>query len=1024
MQKHTPRMQDTILILQTYWAHRGCLVFQPMNTEVGAGTANPATLLGVLGDKTWGVAYVEPCVRPDDSRYGINPSRLQCHTQFQVLLKPEPGNPQEMYLESLEAIGIDLKKHDIRFVEDNWESPALGAWGLGWEIWLDGLEITQFTYFQQVGGVPLKTSAVEITYGIERIMMALQKVSHFKDIEYSKNISYGELFAQNEREMSAYYLEKANIERNKQLFEIYSDEAKMLLRAGLPLPAYTFVLKCSHVFNILDARGAISTAERAKAFSLMRTLTKEISATWVESRSNGEVSDDTVHTKGIDIAIEKPPDMKDPVTKGPETVLFEIGTEEMPSTQEIITTVENTLREKLGRSQLKFEKYSVDATPRRIVIRIYEMHPRQSDSSVRIRGPKVEAAFDDDKKPTDALTGFLKANGKSLDEIEIAVHKNRRHVFITKNIPGQSAAKLLEQIFAEIVLEIRSSRNMRWNDPKLVFSRPIRWLVALYGQRQLNVRVSLLESGMHTRVLRNSKTPIVPVKAADNYEEFLTRNGVILSRSKRREIIFESANLAAKSVSCEIDFSTQPIEEITDLVEAPSLVICRFEKKYLELPEVVLNAIMKKQKYITLSEKCATCKRIQREKCDQKTISQHFITFANGLCDKETVRSGNEAVIRTRFEDALFFQEADSKLSPENLYKMLDGLVYEEKLGSYLQKSQRIQRITDELLALMKADKNLSNTARQSAAIAKFDLASQMVTEMPELSGFMAKIYAQRAGKPPEVAQALEDMEAPRSAGKSLPVTQAGAILSIADRLDQLVAMTALGITSTGSSDLFGVRRTASGLVDILRVLPQKYDLNPIDIRVAVGKVVDIMQGYIMEHRGISNVILDGVEDSIVDLILGRWRHRISDSQSRTLSMDTASLQNIVYAAQKTVLSEADKTFSQLCQIRQKSQFLEIVQCLKRIDRICKNFYFERNDAPLKSVHEQNLINTFEAIRQTNCTDLEGFYRAAKNLPEAVNNFFDNTLVMTPEEEIRTARLGLLCAIRSYSWKYAAWDYI
>ena len=195
-------MQDAILTLQKYWSDNGCMITQPLNTEVGAGTANPATALRVLGPEPWSVAYVEPSVRPDDSRYGENPNRLQTHTQFQVILKPDPGNPQELYLGSLRALGVDLNAHDVRFVEDNWASPALGAWGLGWEVWLDGMEITQFTYFQQVGGVALDPVSVEITYGLERILMNLQGVSHFKDIAYAPGITYGEVFGQNEYEMS------------------------------------------------------------------------------------------------------------------------------------------------------------------------------------------------------------------------------------------------------------------------------------------------------------------------------------------------------------------------------------------------------------------------------------------------------------------------------------------------------------------------------------------------------------------------------------------------------------------------------------------------------------------------------------------------------------------------------------------------------------------------------------------------------------------------------------------------------
>src|SRR5687767_6505739 len=258
----SPTFQDIILRLQHYWAARGCLIWQPTNIEVGAGTNNPATFLRVLGPEPWRVAYVEPSVRPDDSRYGENPNRIQMHTQFQVILKSAPDNPQELYLASLRELGIAPAQHDLRFVEDNWAWPAGGAWGLGWEVWLDGQEITQFTYFQQMGGAPLNPAAVEITFGLERIAMALQGARHFKDIRYAAPVglpplTYGDVLGQNEQEQSTYNLDLANTDRIAELFSLYEAEASSLLDANQVLPAYGFALKTSHAFNLLDARGAI-----------------------------------------------------------------------------------------------------------------------------------------------------------------------------------------------------------------------------------------------------------------------------------------------------------------------------------------------------------------------------------------------------------------------------------------------------------------------------------------------------------------------------------------------------------------------------------------------------------------------------------------------------------------------------------------------------------------------------------------------------------------------------------------------
>jgi glycyl-tRNA synthetase len=272
-EKHT--FQSIILSLQEFWAAKGCLIWQPYYTQVGAGTMNPATFLRVLGPEPWNVAYVEPSVRPDDGRYGENPNRFQLHYQFQVILKPDPGNPVELYLQSLEAIGIDPRAHDIRLVEDNWEQLAISAWGLGWEIWLDGQEITQFTYFQQVGGQSLDPVAVEITYGLDRILIALNNAAAIWEEPWNETVKYGEVRRQEEFEHSKYYYDVADVDRLQQMYDLYRAEAESCLAQGLVLPAHDYVLKCSHAFGSLDARGAIGVTERQVFYGQMRDLARK-----------------------------------------------------------------------------------------------------------------------------------------------------------------------------------------------------------------------------------------------------------------------------------------------------------------------------------------------------------------------------------------------------------------------------------------------------------------------------------------------------------------------------------------------------------------------------------------------------------------------------------------------------------------------------------------------------------------------------------------------------------------------------
>ncbi|MFN8387407.1 MAG: glycine--tRNA ligase subunit alpha [Anaerolineales bacterium] len=353
-------------------------ITQPYYTQVGAGTMNPATFLRVLGPEPWNVAYVEPSVRPDDGRYGENPNRFQKHTQYQVILKPDTGNPQELYLDSLKALGIDPRQHDIRFVEDNWEQPAIAAWGLGWEVWLDGQEITQFTYFQQMGGVTLNPVSVEITYGLERILIALNNAKAIWDEEWGAGVTYGEIIRREEFEHSKYYYEIADIERARQMYDLFSAEADACLAQGLLVPAHDYVLKSSHTFNILDARGAISVAERQAFFRRMRELARRVAEGYEEQRK--ELEYPLLKVEGSKVASSQVSTFK-PSNLQPANFILEIGVEELPASDvdiahEALSTRVPTLLKEL---YLDHGNVRVFTTPRRIVVSI-RLSPRSTRS--------------------------------------------------------------------------------------------------------------------------------------------------------------------------------------------------------------------------------------------------------------------------------------------------------------------------------------------------------------------------------------------------------------------------------------------------------------------------------------------------------------------------------------------------------------------------------------------------------------------------------------------------------------------
>jgi glycyl-tRNA synthetase len=989
-------MQDAIRILTDYWANLGCAIAEPFNTEVGAGTMNPATILRVLGPEPWRVAYVEPSVRPDDSRYGENPNRLQTHTQFQVVIKPEPGNPQDLYLGSLEALGIDLRVHDVRFVEDNWQQPAIGAWGLGWEVWLDGLEISQYTYFQQVGGLNLDPVSLELTYGLERILMSLQGVTHFKDIEYAPGLTYGEVFGQQEYEMSRYYLDDADIEMNRNLYELYIGEATRLIEVELPIPAHTYVLKSSHAFNVLDARGAISTTERAKAFGTMRRLSRDLSRLWVGKRES----------LGFPLLKEAPPEPPLTVTPREEATapqattsnaVFEIGTEELPPHVVLATieTVRAAVTDRLAVTSLPHGPVTVDGTPRRIVVRIADVSATEPDSTQVRKGPRWSAAFDQAGEPTKALLGFLRAQQASPDDVVRMTVDQTEYASVEVPRTGRSAVTVLTDMFSEIVTGLRADKNMRWSDPKLSFSRPIRWLLGLWGAQLLPARASELTAGRTTWVQRSDPEPSVVISDADAYEGTVARHGILLSFRGRRERIVAASSVLAAEVDGVIDLDNEAdlLDEIANLVEYPTVIRGSFDRRYLELPEEILATVMRKhQRYLPVRTAAGR-------------LLPYFITVANGAIDETTVREGNESVLRARYEDAAFFFAADSQVPPEDFHRRLGKLTFEDKLGSVAERAARINEIAQVFAKHVALDEAATLALRRAGELAKFDLASQMVIEMSSLAGYMAREYALLSGESEAVADALAEMEQPRTTNAPLPVTPAGVLLALADRFDLLMGMFALGTKPTGSSDPFGLRRAALGVIRILRNSPAMAPIT-VDSGLQAAAAVLREQGVTVTESSIAEA---------VDFTLGRLAQQLRD-EGVPPSLTAA----IMPAA--TAPGEAVAHLAEVQQLLDDAAFRDLVTVLQRIDRILpEGASGDYDPALLTEPAEIAVLAAKEQLEAQPTETLASFTRASANLVEALNVFFDEILVMAEDPSLRASRIGLLASARDLAPRYLDW---
>jgi len=974
--------QSIILKLQQFWNDQGCLIWQPYYTQVGAGTMNPATVLRVLGPEPWNVAYVEPSVRPDDGRYGENPNRLQQHTQFQVILKPDPGNPQELYLKSLEALGIKPEEHDIRFVEDNWESPALGAWGLGWEVWLDGQEITQYTYFQQAGGMPADPVSVEITYGLERIAMTLQKVSHFKDIRWSPSRTYGDVHLRGEQEHSKYYFEIANVDRLREMYNLFEAEAIQALEQGLVLPAHDYVLKCSHTFNILDTRGAVGVTERQALFSRMRELSRKIAEAYYQQRQEmnfpwlGQVvSEPTIEDNYVE-SIQ-------PQTNDPADFLLEIGTEELPvgDFQTAIQQLKNRTPTLLEEARLAYSEIKVLGTPRRLVVSVKDLAARQTDFVQVVKGPPADRAFNPDGTPTKAGEGFARSKGVDVTALQVSEIDGGKYVTVQLHHKGQSAIIVLEQLIPELIASLKFDKPMRWNASGVSFSRPIRWLVGILGDRLAPFTYANLKSSKNTRGLRFQKQDYFNVQNNDDYFDLMKKQGIILDIQDRKTMILEQVKACIASISGDpLKVDLELLDEVNLLVESPMAFVGSFEAEYLKLPAEVLISVMKKhQRYFPVFD-------------NNKNLVNHFIGVRNGDNQYiETVADGNGQVIRARFADARFFIREDLKLKLEEYRPLLSTLTFQYKLGSMLDKNDRIEKIVQDLLPEFMVTGEEAEIAKRAAHLCKADLMTQMVVEMTTLQGEMGKYYAGLSGEKEAVGKAISEHYLPRFSGDQVPASRAGLLVGIADRLDSIVGLFGAGLAPTGTKDPFAQRRAALGLVQALIHWNLDFDLR---------------QGMMIAKSAMPFEISEESMQASLEFIIGRLQNQLIE---RGFRYDVVAA---ILAEQGINPAASARAVKALSDWLNRSDWGKILATYSRCVRITRDLteVYQIDTPLLQEDAERELyagLTTVMNVERRNGS-IADFFQIFMPLVPVINQFFEEVLVMAENPKVRQNRLGML----------------
>ena len=987
--------QEIILALEKFWADHGCIIQQPCDIEVGAGTFNSATFLRCLGPEPWRVAYVEPVRRPTDGRYAENPFRVGAYYQYQVILKPAPENVLPLYLESLYSLGISPRKNDMRFVEDDWESPTLGASGLGWEVWWNGAEVTQFTYFQQMGSIDLDPICAEITYGLERIALYLQDVDDFFEIRWNEHLNYGDVHRQSEVEYSTYNFEHANVDMLFELFSTYEKETHACLDAGLVLPATDHVLKCSHTFNMLDARGVISVTERVNYIERVRRLAQRIARAYVKQREEMEhpLIGKWVAVGGICNPDASETQGSENITQETADLLFEIGTEEIPASYvpPVLEQLRETAAKSLTNHRIPFGDIETLGTPRRITLSIKDIKTLQESEETEVVGPPKRIAYDENGEPTKAAVGFAKTQGVELTALRIVETERGEYVAVSKLETGVPTREILKTLLTEWIEALRFPKTMRWETesegPRAFarFARPIRWLVALLGDEVVNCTYGAAHAGRLTYGHRALHPEPITLDSADlsTYVEKLRAVGVLVCPKERRDTIEKQVRdvLAVEGSLPKLD--EELLDTVNYLVENPQPIVGNFNESHLEIPsEVLITAMKKHQRYFPMWK-------------SESVLAAKFVTISNGTDGNiDGVRHGNERVLHARLNDAEFFYSEDQKTSLADKVERLGAVVFHAKLGSLLDKAERLKALVQFISTESQVPETTTRHAERAAWLCKADLTTHMVIEFPSLQGITGRYYAQNSGEAEPVATAIAEHYQPLGADTPLPETEVGALVAIADKLDTIVGYFGIEERPTGSQDPYSLRRHTLGTIRILqdRKLPLSLDA-------IVEKAISL---YTVE-------LADDTRTSVLNFI--KERLRVILLQTHQYAPDLA---DAVLAVGAVDIIDILKRASILAEFRLTPNFEEVYNALNRVLRILPT------DAP-ETVDATLLCDDAEKQLYACITEAElGFQQSIQErdyaklltqlaaLQPAIDTFFDDVLVMVEEPALRTNRLALL----------------
>lgn len=981
--------QDLLTTLTTFWAEKGCVIHQGHDIETGAATFNPATFLRALGPESYNAVYVEPSRRPQDGRYGENPNRLQLFHQMQVVLKPSPAEIQKMYLESLEAIGFDLSKHDVRFVHDDWEGPTLGAWGLGWEVWMDGMEITQFTYFQAVGGQTLKPIMVEIAYGLERLSMLLQNVDNVYHMKWNDTLTYGDVVKQNEIEWSHYNFTYASTRMWLQHFKDFEHEAKELLSHKLPIPAYDFVMKASHAFNILEARKVLSVTERTGYITTIRELARQTAESYIETRQKLHFPLAKEIQEPVHLA-KKPSHHEHFNPKHSHHLLLEIGSEELPATfiQPAMQSLERLLSQLFKNAGVSFSSIKTYGTPRRLIAIVYDLHEGTENTKIEKKGPAISVAFDNAGRLTAQGMGFLKPLGLdavTLKEIQdgkntscsIQQIKGADYLFVSYEEKGISTYELLIKELPQLILQIHFQKKMRWGSGEISYARPLRWLVSLYGDKLVPFSVGDISSDLTSYGHSQLQNAPFKVSGSDTFISQLKEHHVIADPEERKASILEQLRSIEHTLNAEALETSKVLSEVVYLSEWPMLTYSYFDSKFLSAPEdVLVSEMVSHQRYFPL-------------RSQGKLLNAFVITADN--TPQPTIIHGNEKVLSARLSDGVFLYREDLKIPLDQFNERLKTITFQKNLGSIYQKVERIEKHAVTLHNTLGLGE-LSHL-KKAAHLCKADLASLLVNEFPELQGIIGKYYATYHQESPQVAKAIEEHWLPRFEADRLPSSQEGVILSLADKFDNILGYFSIGLKPSSSSDPYALRRQTLGVLKIL--LDNKISVN-IEERLA----------HLAEH--FSHPISKEVIQEIITFMIPRLKTIFEEIGFKKDEIE-ASMQAASFNPYDQYLR-----LHALCGFRKTEEFSKLYQVYKRAkgqlqENISHSFKedFLEEDAEKALYH--HLASTKKSILFAfDRKDYETSIKLLASFQNPLAKLFDEVKILSEDAQMKSNRLTLL----------------